>query len=205
MRFTWANPLLRNLTLITAAMNVFWAAWVAVLVIYVVAPGPVGLSTPQYGLLLIAMAAGGIAGANAVEPLRRRLGARRLLALDVVGTIVLVGTPALTTNPFAIAAAMFVGGAGSAVWRVIVAMVRQRVTPSELLGRVYSANRVISWGVLPIGAALGGLVAQSFGVRAVFVVAGVASLGLLAAYAAAIKPVPLADALALTRAADAEG
>ncbi|GIH10860.1 MFS transporter [Rhizocola hellebori] len=196
LRFTWANPLLRNLTLITAAMNVFWAAWVAVLVIYVVAPGPVGLSTPQYGLLLIVMAAGGIAGANAVEPLRRRLGARRLLALDVVGTIVLVGTPALTTNPFLLAAAMFVGGAGSAVWRVIVAMVRQTVTPAELLGRVYSANRVVSWGVLPIGAALGGVVAQAYGVRAVFVVAGLASFGLLAAYAAAIKPGPLALALA---------
>jgi MFS family permease len=195
LRFTWANRLLRNLTLITAAMNVFWAAWVAVLVIYVVAPGPAGLSTPQYGFLLIAMAAGGIAGANAVEPLRRRLGARRLLALDVVGTIVLVGTPALTTNPFAIGAAMFVGGAGSAVWRVIVAMVRQTVTPAELLGRVYSANRVISWGVLPIGAALGGVVAQAFGVRAVFAVAAVASLGLLAAFAAAIKPGPLAQAL----------
>jgi hypothetical protein len=76
-------------------------------------------------------------------------------------------------------------------------MVRQTVTPAELLGRVYSANRVISWGVLPIGAALGGAVAQTFGVRAVFVVAGVASLGLLAAYAAAIKPGPLADALAV--------
>lgn len=195
LRFTWANHLLRNLTLITAAMNVFWAAWIAVLVIYVVAPGPVGLSTPQYGLLVITMAAGGIAGANIVEPLRRRLGARRLLALDVVGTILLVGTPALTTNPFLIGGAMFVGGAGSAVWRVIVAMVRQTVTPAELLGRVYSANRVISWGVLPIGAALGGLVAQNFGVRTVFAVAGLASLGLLVAFAAAIKPAPLKAAL----------
>jgi len=194
--FTWRHALLRRLTLMTAAMNVFWAAWVSVLVLYLVDPAHVGLSTTGYGILLTTMALGGIAGAIVVEPLRRRLGAHRLLALDVVGTIVLIGTPALTTNPIAIGAAMFVGGAGSAVWRVIVALIRQAVTPGDVLGRVYSANRMISWGVLPFGALLGGLVAEFAGVRAVFAVGGIASLGLLAVYARTVRPADLAAALA---------
>lgn|SRR5262245_9319405 len=193
--FTWRHPLLRNLTLTTAAMNVFWAAWVSVLVVYAVEPGPVGLSTAGYGVLLTTMAAGGITGAAVVEPLRRRLGAHRLLALDVVGTILLIGTPALTTSPIAIGAAMFVGGTGSAVWRVIVASVRQSVAPAELLGRVYSANRVISWGVLPFGALLGGIVAELLGVRAVFAIGGLASLGLFAVFAAIVRPAQLTAAL----------
>ncbi len=196
LAFTLRHPLLRSLTLITAAMNVFWAAWVAVLVIYAVEPGPVGLSPAGYGILLTTMAAGGILGASLVEPLRRRIGARRLLGLDVVGTILLVGTPAVTTNPYAIGAAMLVGGAGSAVWRVIVAAVRQAVAPADLLGRVYSANRMISWGVLPIGAALGGIVAELAGVRAVFQVGGMASLGLLVAFVTTVRPPALAAALA---------
>jgi MFS family permease len=195
LRFIGRNPMLRGLTGITAAMNVFWAAWVAVLVTYAVAPGPVGLTPAGYGVMLTAMAAGGIAGASLVTPLRRRLGAHRVLALDVVGTILLIGTPAVTTNPYAIGVAMFVGGAGSAVWRVIVAAVRQSITPAELLGRVYSASRVISWGVLPIGAALGGLIAELYGVRAVFVVGGLASMGLLVVYATTIRPGDLAAAL----------
>lgn len=196
IRFLWRSPLLRSLTVITAAMNVFWAAWLAVLVVYVVAPGAVNLTPAGYGLLLTTMAVGGIAGALVVEPLRRVLGAHRLLALDVIGTILLIGTPALTVNPFVIGAAMLVGGAGSTVWRVLVAVVRQAVTPADLLGRVYSASRVISWGVLPVGAALGGLVAQVWGVRAVFVVGGLASVGLLVVYVATIRPRDLAEALA---------
>lgn len=192
LRYTWRHSLLRTLTLLTASMNIFWAAWTAVLVVYVVAPGPVGLSPAGYGLLLTAMALGAVAGSALVEPLRRWLGDRQLLALDIVGTVVLVGTPAVTTNPVAIGAAMFLGGAGSAVWRVIVAVVRQRVTPADLLARVYSASRVISWGVLPAGAALGGLLAEVYGVRAVFVVGGVASLALLVAYALTIRP-PMLD------------
>lgn len=203
VRFIWASRLLRGLTLITAAMNVFWAAWAAVLVVYAVAPGPVGLTPAGYGVLLASMAIGGIAGASAVTPLRRRVGPHTLLALDVVGTILLVGTPALTTNPFAIGAAMFVGGAGSAVWRVIVAVVRQSVTPAGLLGRVYSASRVISWGVLPLGAALGAAVAELAGVRAVFVVGGIASLTLLVAFVLAVRPNELAAALVGEPAAEA--
>lgn len=194
LRFLWHHRLLRSLTLITTAMNVFWSAWLATLVVYAVAPGPVGLNPAGYGLLLTAMAVGGVAGAALVEPLRRRLGDRRVLALDVVGTILLIGTPAITADPLAIGAAMLVGGAGSAVWRVICAVLRQRLTPADLLGRVSSASRAISWGVLPFGAALGGALAELWGIRAVFVVGGLASLGLLVLFGFTVRPADLAAA-----------
>jgi len=193
LRFLFANRLLRTVTLLTAAMNVFWSAWTAVIVVYAVAPGPVGLSPAGYGVLLVTVAVGGVIGAALVEPLRRRLGDRTVLALDVIGTILLVGTPAVTTNPFVIGASMVVGGAGSAVWRVIAALLRQRLTPPDLLGRVYSASRVVSWGVLPVGAALGGSVAGLLGVRAVFVVGGLASLVLLVAFFLTVRPADLVD------------
>lgn len=195
LRFIWRDRLLRNLTVITAAMNVFWAAWAAVLVVYLVAPGPGGLNTAGYGLLLTTMAIGGILGASLLGPLRRRLSAYRLLVLDVIGTVLLVGTPAMTTNPFLIGAAMVVGGAGSAVWRVIVTQIRQSVVPGAVLGRVYSASRVISWGVLPVGAALGGLVAELLGVRAVFAIGGVASASLLVVFAFTIRASDVDSAL----------
>src|SRR5262249_51738689 len=162
----WSHRLLRSMTLMTAAANVFWSAWLAVLVVYVVAPGPVGLTPAGYGVLLAAMAVGGLVGATAVEPLRRRLGDWWGLAGDVVGTVLLIGTPALTARPILIGISMFIGGAGSVMWRVIAAVVRQRLAPPDMLGRVYSASRVVSWGVLPLGAALGGLLAQFAGVRA---------------------------------------
>jgi len=163
--------------------------------VYLVAPGPGGLNTAGYGLLLTTMAIGGILGASLLGPLRRRLSAYRLLVLDVIGTVLLVGTPAMTTNPFLIGAAMVVGGAGSAVWRVIVTQIRQSVVPGAVLGRVYSASRVISWGVLPVGAALGGLVAELLGVRAVFAIGGVASASLLVVFAFTIRASDVDSAL----------
>lgn len=192
LRYMWGHHLVRTLTVLTALMNVFWAAWTAVLVLYVVDPGPVGLSPTGYGVLLTAMAAGGLLGSLVVQPARRLLGTRPVLALDVIGTSTMLLVPAATTNVWLIAVSILVGGAGSAAWRVISALVRQLTVPEDMLGRVYGASRTISWGVLPLGALLGGVIAEVYGVRAVFVVGGIASVGILGVFLATVRPGDLA-------------
>ncbi|MFD2356637.1 hypothetical protein ACFSTC_56360 [Nonomuraea ferruginea] len=82
LRYLWRQPVVRTLTLYTAVMNVVWAAATALLVVYAVAPGPLGLTTTQYGLLLTAMAVGGLVASAVVEPLRRRFGVTTLLIAD---------------------------------------------------------------------------------------------------------------------------
>ncbi|HYS29277.1 MAG TPA: MFS transporter, partial [Candidatus Limnocylindria bacterium] len=42
---------------------------------------------------------------------------------------------------------------------------RQSVIPSQLMSRVNSALRFISWGVIPIASVLGGLLTQTIGIR----------------------------------------
>jgi hypothetical protein len=44
---------------------------------------------------------------------------------------------------------------------------------------VMASFRVISWGALPVGALLGGIVGQTFGLTAVFIGAGMIHLALL--------------------------
>lgn len=52
----------------------------------------------------------------------------------------------------------------------------QTVTPPRFLGRITGTSRFITWGVLPIGAALGGQIAGSFGLRAPILIAGSLSM-----------------------------
>ena len=65
-------------------------------------------------------------------------------------------------------------------WNIITVSLRQRITPDRLLGRVNAGYRFFAWGAMPIGALLGGLVAEVFGVVAVFVAAGLGGLTMLA-------------------------
>lgn len=180
LRFLWSQPLLRRLTLFTASMNLFWSGWAALLVLYVVAPGPMQLDGVAYGLLLTAMAAGGLLGSLFTERILAALGRKRTLALDFVGTVLLVGAPAFSTNFAVVALAGCAAGFGASLWVVVNASLRQQLTPGHLLGRVYSASRFVSWGIGPLGAGLAGLMAQAWGLRTYFALATLGSLALLA-------------------------
>ena len=176
IRFLWKNHLIRDLTLFTASMNIFWAGWAALFVLYAVDPGPMGLTEFEYGLLLTTMAVGGLLGSMVADRLQKRIGTRNALALDFLGTILLVGVPALTTNAWAVGASVFFAGFGASIWVILIASIRQQIVPSELLGRVYSASRFISWGIGPVGAIVAGLMAEILGIRAMFAVGGITSI-----------------------------
>jgi hypothetical protein len=86
--------------------------------------------------------------------------------------------PTLTTTVVGFLLAGTTGG----MWNIATISLRQRIVPDALLGRVTSAYRLVGLGSMPLGSAVGGLVARSFGLPVTFVVAGSASgLGLLAA------------------------
>jgi hypothetical protein len=64
---------------------------------------------------------------------------------------------------------------------------RQQIVPAELLGRVNSVYRMIGWGLIPVGAVAGGLVAKEFGLRAPYTLGGI----VIAVIGAATVPVLL--------------
>lgn len=181
-RFLWRQPVVRTLTLFTAAMNIVWAVATALLVVYAVEPGPLGLSAAQYGLLLTAMAVGGLVASVLVEPLRRWIGTTRLMIADAVGTVLFVLPIALDAGLWAVAAGAVVAGAGSSIWRILAGTIRQNLSPPELLGRIYSASRMISWGVIPVSAGLAGVVAELWSLRTAFVAASVLGVVVLVAF-----------------------
>ncbi|MFF2493414.1 MFS transporter [Agromyces sp. NPDC058064] len=181
LAFLWRHPLQRSLTVLTAVMNLVWGMWLAVFVVHAVTPGPLGLSPAGYGWLLTAMAAGGIGASLVTSALQRRLGSGAVLFIDCLGTIALVAPSAFGAPLWVVAAGAVLAGAGSSVWRIIVAVIRQQTTPAGLIGRVYAASRVISWGALPLGSAVAGVGAGLVGVQGVLLgastVAVVAAIG----------------------------
>jgi MFS family permease len=176
LRFLWRQPVLRTFTTSVALFNLATSAMFAILVLY--ATGPMGLSEQTYGLLLTSTAAGSLLGSLLAERIERRFGRARALWLAYLLAAVTIATPTVTTNPIAVGIALFTSGVGVMVANVVMVSLRQRITPDRLLGRLNSAHRLVGWGTKPLGAALGGALAQLLGVRPVF--AAVAVLPLLA-------------------------
>jgi MFS family permease len=157
--------------------NLAFMAFGSVFVLFAV--GPMGLSKAGYGLLLASSAIGGVAGAWAGPWLERHVGRARSLFVAITLFGATLAVPAITANVAANVAAFIVASFGSVVWNVITVSLRQRITPDRLLGRMNAAYRLLGWGTMPIGAAIGGAIAQLSSLRTVFVVAALLHLPLL--------------------------
>jgi MFS family permease len=174
LRFLLHHRVLRSLAIMTGMSNLATNAAFAIFVLYAVGPSSaMGLTEPAFGLLLTTTAVGSLLGAFLAERIEHVLGRARSLALTIFGATLLVGAPAFTDNPYVIGAAFVGGGFTIVVWNVIVVSLRQRIVPPGLLGRLNSAYRLVAWGTMPIGAALGGVLAELLGLTAVFAIMGI--------------------------------
>ncbi|WP_171168257.1 MFS transporter [Streptomyces sp. I05A-00742] len=173
LRFLWEDRLLRVMSLTLTVLCASWGAWTALMPL--AATGRMGLSAQGYGVLVSALGLGGLAGALTVTRVNRLLGRRRALLADLVTTFLMMAVPGVTDSLWAVAAAAFLGGLGGTLWTVNARLIAQNLVPERMMGRYSGAYRLLSWGAMPLGAGLVGLLAQGFGDRVAFLVFAVAA------------------------------
>lgn len=176
LRFLVRHPILRTFTVSVGLFNLATSAAFTMLPLYAIST--MNLSPQVYGVLIASTAVGSLLGSLLAERVERWLGRARVLPLTFVISAVTIAVPTVTTNPVTVGIGLFTGSAGVMVANIVMVSLRQRITPDRLLGRLNSAHRLVAWGSKPLGAALGGAVAATIGVRPVF--AAVAVLPLLA-------------------------
>jgi predicted MFS family arabinose efflux permease len=166
IRWTWHHAAVRTLVLTILIFNVtFGAAW-SVLVLY--ATEHLGLGSLGFGLITTVGAAGGLVGTVSYGWLTRRLSLGNIMRIGLLIETFTHLALALTSNPFVALPVFFVFGAHAFVWGTTSITIRQRAVPTALQGRVGAVNLVGVYGGLVVGAALGGLLAQRWGVTAPF-------------------------------------
>jgi MFS family permease len=181
-RFVWRHPVLRPLAVMLGVQNMAFAAVYSVFVLFAVAPGPMGLTKAGFGILAAAEGVGALAGSSLAVLAERRLGRVRTLALAVVLSAGSLVVPVVTALPVPVGASMAVGGVGMMLWNVVTVSLRQRITPDRLLGRMNASYRLVGWGTMPLGAALGGVLADALGLRPAFLVAAAVTLATLVGF-----------------------
>jgi predicted MFS family arabinose efflux permease len=166
VRWLMHHDAVRTLALVIVAFNVtFGAAW-SVLVLY--ALDHLHMTEVGFGLLSTSAAVGGLLSTALYGRIERRFDLgdvmRVVLLLEVLAHLAF----ALTTSGYIAMVIMFVFGAYAFVWFAVSQTVRQRATPMELQGRVGSVYMVGVFGGIVIGQALGGWIAEQWGLTAPF-------------------------------------
>jgi MFS family permease len=133
-----------------------------------------GAGANGYGTLVAAVGIGGLTAGLLAERLMGRLGQGRVILLGLAA--VATGLVACGAGPsFAFAVAgIGLAGAGFAIYGATTLALLQALTPPALRGRTTALFSLLYWGLMPVGAVVGGFVASAVGARATLVVMGIA-------------------------------
>ncbi|MFF9607542.1 MFS transporter [Streptomyces sp. NPDC014684] len=178
LRYVWRDPRVRALSLVSANVNFFGAMQQAVLVIFLIQVA--GLTEGIAGALLGAAGIGGMCGAALGHRINTRLGAGEgTIAVMVVGSVLGLLVP-LTFR--GVGVVFFLVGY-VALWSMVITFTavsisyRQAVCPEGMLGRMTATSRFLTWGVLPLGSAIGGALGSALGERNVLWITAVGFIG----------------------------
>ncbi|WP_223199215.1 MFS transporter [Solihabitans fulvus] len=174
LKFLWHQRMLRVMALALTVLCSCWGAWFGLMPL--LATKDMGLDAKGYGVLLSSLGVGGLLGALCVGTLNRLFGRRIVMVADLVGTFAMVAAPAVVNTMWMVAVAAFLGGLGGTLWTVNSRTISQNLVPTELMGRYTAAYRLFSWGAVPLGAGLAGLVAEWFSIKVAFGLFAVAVL-----------------------------
>jgi MFS family permease len=180
LRFVFGHPLLRAGVLCTTTINFFNLAFNAIVVLFM--SEELGLSPGAIGIVFSAGAVGALLGALVAPIFGRRIG---LGPTVVVGAVLfpapLIAFP-LAGGPEWLVVVTLIAAEGLASFGVMLYDVNLNsinllATPWHLRGRQSGAMRLPNYGVRPIGALAGGLLAGVIGLRGALLVGALGGLG----------------------------
>lgn len=163
------NPLLRAIACCVGTVRLFTSMVDSVYILYVTRS--LGFQPAFVGAILATGAFGALLGALLASRIARWLG----LGPTIVGSASLWGIGYLLiplTNGvngitvFLLVMAGILSGIGDTINGITQVSLRQTLVPDRLLGRMTASVRFIIWSTVPIGAMLGGVLGETFGLQA---------------------------------------
>lgn len=165
VRLVFGNPLLRTLTLGTMSFNFFMGAEYVLSFLFL---RSLDVPASLYGVLFGFSGIGALAGSFAMPRVLRHWSDARLWRFFLVlgpSTGLMIPLAQRRFGLVAFALGSFALAFSVAISSTIGYAARQSVCPPELLGRTGSVVSVLTWGIIPVGALLGGWLGDFLGAR----------------------------------------
>ncbi len=166
VRFLWRERTLRAIALATITCNFFAGVQLAVIMVFLART--IGLSPAVIGIMFASGGLGGILAAVTAPRWTARHGQERTIWLCLVTTFPLgLFIPLADTGPVLLLSILgyAVVGYGAVIFNITQVTHRQTVCPDSILARVNATMRFLTWGVIPLGALLGGALGGEVGIR----------------------------------------
>jgi len=172
LNYLWNDRPLRRLVATTTSLGFFYSLSTSTLILFITEI--LDLPTQYFGVLLAGAGSGAILGGILTTTLSKKFGRGGVLAVAVFISSITVLFQGLAPNVWVFGAIGFVSSFTITNWNILLMSCYQVLIPSELYGRIHGARRTFVWGVMPVGAFLGGVIAKS-GLRLPLIIGGIAT------------------------------
>ncbi len=166
LRYVRRHPVIWPLTAAGFGSALSGGALLGLVVVYGVQQLGLADDDARLGWLFTALAIGELVAGFTLPALSRRVNPPRISLVTLAAQgVLLVGIALVASLPLALV--LFAAWGLASILTIANGItLRQQLTPDRLQGRVNVTARMIAWGGQPVGAAIGGLLAERFGVQA---------------------------------------
>ena len=172
LKYLWNDRPLRRLVATTTSLGFFYSLSTSTLILFITET--LELPTQYFGVLLAGSGSGAVLGGILTPTLSKKFGRGGVLAAAIFVSSITVFFQGISPNVWVFGVIGFISSFTITNWNILLMSCYQVLIPSELYGRIHGARRTFVWGVMPIGAFLGGVIAQS-GLRMPLLVGGIAT------------------------------
>jgi MFS family permease len=170
IRVVAGSPVLRALTLAHAANHVLWGAFGTVYLLF--ATQEVGLGAAAIGIIAAIGGAGSFIGAAVTSRVAARVGLGTAMILGLAGLalgnalVPIIPTGAVVLGTALLVAQQLLGDGAGTVYGVLETSLTQTIVDGRILGRVNATSDFVTTLTALLGAVIGGIAADVFGLRA---------------------------------------
>lgn len=172
LRYLWSDKPLRRLVATTTSLGFFYSLSTSTIILFITQT--LGVKAQYFGLLMAGVGSGALVGGILTPGLSKKFGRGRVLAASIFISSISVLFQGFSPNVWIFAVIGFISSFAITNWNILLMSCYQVLIPIELYGRIHGARRTFVWGVMPIGAFLGGVIAHK-GLRLPLFVGGIAT------------------------------
>lgn len=172
LKYLWNDHNLRGLVTVTTSLGFFYSLSTSTMILFLTEV--LELQAKFFGVLMAGAGSGAVLGGLLTPALSKKFGRGAILAVAIFISSITVLFQGLAPNFWIFGLIGFISSFAITNWNILLMSCYQVLIPAELYGRIHGARRTFVWGVMPIGAFTGGVIAHS-GLRVPLIVGGIAT------------------------------
>jgi MFS family permease len=172
LKYLWSDKPLRRLVATTSSLGFFYSLSTSTLILFITET--LEVPAKYFGVLMAGAGSGAVLGGILTPAMSKKFGRGGVLAVAIFISSITVLFQGISPNVWVFGAIGFISSFTITNWNILLMSCYQVLIPSELYGRIHGARRTFVWGVMPLGAFLGGVIAHT-GLRLPLIVGGIAT------------------------------